>query len=59
MATYNNLTTKVSGSSYKRANIFDLINKVKYEEKKEKRNSIIYIVAAVSALAVSGLVISL
>ena len=42
MATYNNLTTKVSGSSYRRANIFDLINKVKYEEKKEKRNSIIY-----------------
>ena len=59
MATYNNLTTKAIGSSYRRANIFDLINKVKYEEKKEKRNSIIYIVAAVSALALSGLVIIL
>ena len=59
MATYNNLTTKVSGSTYRRANIFDLINKVKYEEKKEKRNSIIYIAATVSILALTGLVITL
>ena len=59
MTINNYLTTKVSGSSYKRTNIVDLLNKVKVEKKKEKVNTIIYAVGAVSALAISGLIISL
>ena len=59
MTTNNYLTTKVSELSYKRTNIVDLINKAKVERKKEKRNTIIYAVGAVSVLAISGLIISL
>lgn len=44
----------------KRTNIVDLIKRVKLEEKKEKRNTIlIATTAAISVLAVSGLIISL
>ena len=59
MTINNYITTKVTTSSYKRTNIVDLINKAKVEEKKEKRNTIIYAVGAVSVLAISGLIISL
>lgn len=40
-------------------NIVDLYKRAKLEEKKEKRNTIIIATAAVSVLAVSGLIISL
>ena len=43
----------------KSTNIVDLIKKAKSEEKKTKRNTILMATAAVSVLAVSGLVISL
>ena len=59
MTINNYITTKVTTSSYKRTNIVDLINKAKVERKKEKRNTIIYAVGAVSVLAISGLIISL
>ena len=59
MTTNNYLTTKVSELSYKRTNIVDLLNKAKVEQKKEKRNTIIYAAGAVSLLAISGLIISL
>ena len=53
------MTSKISESSYKKANIVDLLNRAKIKEKKEKRNTLIYAVAAVSALAVSGFIIIL
>ena len=59
MTINNYITTKVITSSYKKTNIVDLLNKAKVEQKKEKRNTIIYAVGAVSLLAISGLVISL
>ena len=59
MTTDNYLATKVSGSSYKRTNIVDLINKARAEQRKEKRNTIIYAAGAVSLLVISGLIISL
>ena len=40
-------------------NVVDLINKVKFEEKKEKRKKLYVATAAVSALAISGIIISL
>ena len=43
----------------KNTNIVDLIKKAKTEEKKSKRNTILMATAAVSVLAVSGVVISL
>ena len=44
----------------KQTNMFDLIKRVKLEEKKEKRNTVlITTTAAISVLAVSGLIISL
>lgn len=44
----------------KQTNMFDLIKRVKLEEKKEKRNTVlIATTAAISVLAVSGLIISL
>ena len=59
MTINNYITTKVTTSSYKRTNIVDLLNKAKVEQKKEKRNTIIYAAGAVSLLAISGLIISL
>ena len=40
-------------------NVVDLIKKAKFEEKKEKRHTIVIAAAALSALAISGLIISL
>ena len=42
-----------------KTNINKLITKVKREEKKEKRHTIVIATAALSALAISGLIISL
>ena len=45
---------------HKQTNIVDLIKRAKLEEKKEKRNTVlIATTAAISVLAVSGLIISL
>ena len=59
MASYNHITSKSSESGYRRGNIVDLLNRAKVEQRREKRNTIIYAVAAVSVLAISGLIISL
>ena len=40
-------------------NVVDLIKKAKFEEKKEKRQTIVIAAAAISALAISGLIITL
>jgi len=50
---------KSAKSQYRKANIVDLIKRAKLDEKKEKRNVLLYAAAAISALAFSGLVISL
>lgn len=40
-------------------NVVDLINQAKFEEKREKRKKLFVATAAVSALAISGIIISL
>ena len=40
-------------------NVVDLINKAKFEEKKEKRQTIVIAAAALSVLAISGIIITL
>lgn len=42
-----------------KANIIDLLKKSKLEQKAEKRKSILIATSAISALAISGLIISL
>jgi len=42
-----------------KTNIVDLLKKSKLEQKGEKRKSILIVTAAFSALAISGLIISL
>ena len=59
MANYNYINVKSAKSHDRKANIVDLIKRAKLDEKKEKRNVLLYVAAAVSALAFSGLVISL
>jgi len=55
------VTKMKSRGEYKSAktNIVDLINRVKLTRKKEKRNVMIATAAAISALAVTGLIITL
>ena len=57
MAIYSNILIK-NKRAFRKPNVIDLIQKVKSEEKKEKVYTVIYAVAAVSAIAVSGLIIS-
>ena len=59
MSAYNHLSQKRNGQSHKSINVMDLMQKAKFNEKKEKRNTIIVTAAAISALAVSGFIISL
>ena len=40
-------------------NVVDLIKKAKFEEKKEKRQTIVIAAAALSVLAISGMIITL
>ena len=53
------LPAKDSTYVRKGVNVVDLIKKAKFEEKKEKRHTIVIAAAAFSALAISGLIISL
>ena len=56
----NNYTGLRNGTRvYKPTNVVDLIKKAKDAEKKEKKKTLIVAAAAVSALAISGLIISL
>ena len=58
MAQYKYLTDKKENTS-DRLNVVDLLKKTKIQQRKEKRKNIIVAAAAISALAVSGLIISL
>jgi len=53
------LSEKKNNNKTSRLNVVDLLNKSKIEQNKEKRKNIIVAAAAISALAVSGLIISL
>ena len=53
---YNDSKTRSRVS--KTPNVIDLINKSKLEQKREKRQNIIIAAAAVSALAISGFLIT-
>ena len=58
----SNYVTKIKGDAgYKSANtnIVELINRAKLSRKKEKRNVVIVTAAALSVLAVTGIVITL
>ena len=59
MADYKYLISKQGKEKRTRLNVVDLIKRTKVEENKEKRRNILVAVAAISALAVSGLIISL
>ena len=59
MSAYSDLSQKKNGRKHKSVNVMDLMQKAKFNEKKEKRNTIILTAAAISALAVSGFIISL
>ena len=59
MSVYNHLSQKRNERRHKSVNVMDLMQKAKFNEKKEKRNTIIETAAAISALAVSGFIISL
>ncbi len=55
----NYIKVKNLKPEYKKTNIVELVKRARLEEKNEKRNVYLYAAAAISALAVSGLVISL
>ena len=59
MAEHKYLSEKKNNNQTSRLNVVDLLNKSKIEQNIEKRNNIIVAAAAISALAVSGLIISL
>ena len=44
---------------FKKVNLRDLVDRMKKEEKKEKKNSLILSAAAVSAVAVFGIILTL
>ena len=47
------------GSKDKKVNLTDLVERMKEEEKKEKKNNLILSAAAVSAVAVFGIILTL
>ena len=53
------IASRDSADIRRTVNVVDLIKKAKFEEKKEKRHTIVIATAALSALAISGLIISL
>jgi len=59
VAEHKYLSEKKNNNQTSRLNVVDLLNKSKIEQNKEKRKNIIVAAAAISALAVSGLIISL
>jgi len=56
---YKYLISKQRKEKHTRLNVVDLIKRTKFEENKEKKRNILVAAAAISALAVSGLIISL
>ena len=59
MATYNYMLSKGKGSVSEKTDINVLKQRVKLEQRKDKRTNVLYAIAAISVLAVSGLIISL
>jgi len=61
VAEYKYLINKEENKESKpnRLNVVNLLKKTKIEQRKEKRKNILVAAAAISALAVSGLIISL
>ena len=59
MALSNYLTEKEQKRNSKSINVIDLINRAKFQEKKEKRKTMFITAAAISALVATGFVISL
>ena len=59
MALSNYLMEKNQKDNNKTVNVIDLMNKAKFQEKKEKRTTLLITAAALSVLAVTGVVISL
>ena len=59
MASYNYMLSKDKESVSGKTDINVLKQRVKLEQRKDRRNSVLYAIAAVSVLAVSGLIISL
>ena len=57
MASYRYLSNKAD--SEHSLNVINLIKQAKLERKKEKRRNVLVAAAAVSALAISGLIITL
>ena len=53
------LTQSNIAGNRRSVDVVDLIKKAKFEEKKEKRQTIVIAAAALSALAISGLIITL
>ena len=54
-------SSKVHGSAWKssKVNLNDLVNRLNLEKKKERKNNIILTVAAVSAVSVFGIILTL
>ena len=59
MDSNNYITKRKQDNVFRTTNVVDLINRVRSNQRKEKRNNIIITAAAISALAVTGLIISL
>ena len=59
MTSYNHILSKDKRSVSEKTDINVLKQRVKLEQRKDKRNNVLYAIAAVSVLAVSGLIISL
>ena len=59
MALSNCLIEKNQKNNNKTINVIDLMNRAKSQEKKEKRTTLLITAAALSVLAVTGVVISL
>lgn len=58
--TFNNkVLPRTRENSLRSANIVDLLKKVKIEESKEKRGTIIVVAAAASVITIAGLIITL
>ena len=59
MASDNYMSSKEKAPLKKKTDISVLIQRAKLEQRKDKRTNVLYAIAAISVLAVSGLIISL
>ena len=59
MPVYNELLMQKGKRTHKSVNVIELMQRAKFNEKQEKRNTFIVAAAAISVLAISGLIISL